>query len=122
MKILNPDGTLHNVHSLGKINPEFYMAIPKFSTEAQKAFDKPEFMFAMKCDVHPWMGAWVSVLPNPFFAVTKADGKFEIKDLPAGTYQIEAWHEKLGTKTATVTVRDGAAVASDFTFSLPTKS
>ncbi len=122
MKILNPDGTLHNVHAMCKINPEFNMAMPKFRTEAQKAFDKPEFMFAMKCDVHPWMNAWVSVMPDPFFAVTKADGKFEIKGLPAGTYQIEAWHEKLGTKTATVTVTDGAAAASDFTFSPPTKS
>lgn len=122
MKILNPDGTLHNVHAMSKINPEFNMAMPKFRTEVEKTFDKPEFMFAMKCDVHPWMIAWVSVLSNPFFAVTKADGKFEIKDLPAGTYQIEAWHEKLGTKTATVTVTDGAAAVSDFTFAPPTKS
>ena len=121
VKILNPDGTLHNVHVVSKINPEFNLAMPKFRTEVTKTFDKPEFMFAMKCDVHPWMNAWVSVLSNPFFAVTKADGKFEIKDLPAGTYEINAWHEKLGTKTATVTVTDGAAAASDFTFSPPTK-
>lgn len=122
VKILNPDGTLHNVHAITKVNPEFNMAMPKFRTEVTKTFDKPEFMFAMKCDVHPWMLAWVSVLSNPFFAVTKADGKFEIKDLPAGTYEIEAWHEKLGTKTATVTVTDGAAAVSDFTFALPAKS
>ncbi|MDO8674818.1 MAG: carboxypeptidase regulatory-like domain-containing protein [Candidatus Omnitrophota bacterium] len=122
VKILNPDGTLHNVHAITKVNQEFNMAMPKFRTEVIKTFDKPEFMFVMKCDVHPWMIAWVSVLPNPFFAVTKADGKFEIKDLPAGTYEINAWHEKLGTKTATVTVTDGATAASDFTFSSPTKS
>ena len=122
VKILNPDGTLHNVHALCKVNQEFNMAMPKFRTEVEKAFDKPEFMFAMKCDVHPWMTAWVTVMPNPFFAVTKADGKFEIKDLPAGTYQIEAWHEKLGTKTVSVTVTDGAAATADFTFAAPTKS
>ena len=122
VKILNPDGTLHNVHAMSKVNQEFNMAMPKFRTEVEKAFDKPEFMFAMKCDVHPWMNAWVTVMPNPFFAVTKADGKFEIKDLPAGTYQIEAWHEKLGTKTVSVTVTDGAAATADFTFAAPTKS
>lgn len=121
VKILNPDGTLHNVHGISKVNPEFNIAMPKFRTELEKVFDKPEFMFALKCDVHPWMGAWLSVMPHPYFMVTKADGKFEIKDLPAGTYQIEAWHEKLGTKTATVTITDGAVQTSDFTFAPPSK-
>ncbi len=122
VKILNPDGTLHNVHSLSKVNPEFNMAMPKFRTEVEKTFDKPEFMFAMKCDVHPWMTAWVSVMEHPFFMVTQPDGKFEIKGLAAGTYEIVAWHEKLGSKTATVTVADGAASTNDFTFAAPTKS
>ncbi len=122
VKILNPDGTLHNVHALSKVNPEFNLAMPKFRTEVEKVFDKPEFMFALKCDVHPWMGAWLTVSANPFFNVTKDDGKFEIKDLPAGTYEIVAWHEKLGTKTASVTIgEDGAAQTSDFTFTAPTK-
>jgi len=122
VKILNPDGTLHNVHALSKVNPEFNMAMPKFRTEVTKTFDKPEFMFALKCDVHPWMTSWVSVMPNPFFAVTQTDGKFEIKDLPDGTYTIEAWHEKLGTKTGTVTIAGGAVATADFTFAAPTKS
>lgn len=121
VKILNPDGTLHNIHAISKINPEFNMAMPKFRTELTKTFDKAEFMFAMKCDVHPWMGAWISVMPNPFFAVTGTDGKFEIKNLPDGTYTIEAWHEKLGTRSASVTVSGGTATA-DFSFAVPTKS
>jgi plastocyanin len=122
VKILNPDGTLHNVHALSKANAEFNMAMPKFRTEVTKTFDKPEFMFPVKCDVHPWMSAYVAVMPNPFFAVTKADGKFEIKDLPDGNYTIEAWHEKLGTKSAAVTVTGGAATVTDFAFSAPSKS
>jgi plastocyanin len=121
VKILNPDGTLHNVHAMSKVNQEFNMAMPKFRKEVEKTFDKPEFMFAIKCDVHPWMSAWMAVMPHPYYSVTQADGKFEIKDLPAGTYQIEAWHEKLGTKSATVTVTDSGAT-SDFTFAAPTKS
>jgi plastocyanin len=122
LKILNPDGTLHNVHAMSKVNAEFNLAMPKFRTEVEKIFDKPEFMFAMKCDVHPWMLAWVAVMPHPYFTVTKADGKFEIKDLPPGNYEIEAWHEKLGPKTAKVTVTDGGAATADFTFAAPNKS
>ncbi len=121
VKVLNPDGTLHNVHVLSKINPEANVAMPKFRKEISIKFDKPEFMFALKCDVHPWMGAWMSVMAHPFFSVTKEDGKFTIANLPAGTYEIEAWHEKLGTKTATVTVAEGDNATQDFSFAAPTK-
>ncbi len=122
VKILNPDGTLHNVHALSKVNPEFNVAMPKFRTEITKTFDKAEPMFAIKCDVHPWMGAWIAVMPHSFFNVTKEDGKFSIENLPAGTYEIEAWHEKLGKKTMTVKVGDTETATADFTFAAPTKS
>jgi plastocyanin len=122
VKILNPDGTLHNVHALSKVNSEFNAAMPKFRTEITKTFDKAEPMFAVKCDVHPWMGAWLAVMPNSFFAVTKEDGKFTIDNLPAGTYEIEAWHEKLGKKTATVKVEASGSATADFTFAAPAKS
>lgn len=121
VKILNPDGTLHNIHAMSKINPEFNIAMPKFRTELTQTFNKPEFMFALKCDVHPWMTSWVTVMAHPFFTVTGPDGKFEIGNLPDGTYTIEAWHEKLGKKTTSVTVA-GGAVTADFTFTVPKKS
>ncbi|MBL8013995.1 MAG: hypothetical protein JNN05_09130 [Candidatus Omnitrophica bacterium] len=121
VKILNPDGTLHNVHILSKANPEQNIAMPKFRKDISIKFDKSEPMFAMKCDVHPWMGAWFTVQNNPFFSVTKADGKFTIENLPAGTYEIEAWHEKLGTQSATVTVGDSDNATQDFSFAAPTK-
>ena len=119
LKILNPDGTLHNVHAMSKVNPEFNLAMPKFRTETTKVFDKPEFMFPMKCDVHPWMASWVAVMDNPYFAVTKTDGKFSLNDLPAGTYEVEAWHEKLGTQKQSVTIADGETKDLAFTFSKP---
>ncbi len=78
LKILNPDGTLHNVHALAKDNAEFNLAMPKFRTETTKVFDKPEMMINFKCDVHPWMGAYVAVMPHPYFNVTQKDGKFSI--------------------------------------------
>jgi plastocyanin len=121
VKVLNPDGTLHNVHALSRTNPEVNVAMPKFRKEISLKFDKPEFMIPLKCDVHPWMGAYLAVMPNNYFSVTKTDGKFSIADLPAGTYEVEAWHEKLGTKTATVTLKDGDNATTDFAFAAPSK-
>lgn len=119
VKFLNPDGTLHNVHAMCRINPEFNASMPDFRKEMEVTFSKPEFMFQVRCDVHPWMQAWMTVMSHPFFAVTGQDGKFEIKNIPAGTYEIEAWHEKLESKTATVTVQDNSTKTIDFTFSQP---
>ena len=78
-------------------------------------FDKPEPFLKFQCDVHPWMFAWVSVFDHPYFAVSAADGKFTIKNVPAGKYTLEAVHRKLGTQTAEIEDKaDGAA--QNFTF------
>jgi hypothetical protein len=92
------------------------MAMPANRTEAEQTFAKEEVMIPVKCDVHPWMQGYIAVSPHPFFAVTGKEGTYEIKGLPAGTYELEFWHERLGTKSATVTVGDGAHVTSDLTF------
>jgi len=119
VRFLNPDGTLHNVHVMSKVNPEFNASMPDFRKEMVVSFDKPEFMFPIRCDVHPWMQAWMAVMTHPYFAVTGPDGKFEIKNVPAGIYVVEGWHERLQSKTAMVTVTEGAAQKADFTFSEP---
>ena len=122
LKILNPDGTLHNVHAMPKENKEFNLAMPKFRTEITTTFDKPEFMFPIKCDVHPWMGAWIAVMSHPYFAVSGTDGKFTIADLPPGEYEIQAWQEKLGTQTATVTIATAdEAKEVNFKFAKPSQ-
>ena len=117
LKILNSDGLLHNVHALPKENKEFNMAMPATRTEAVKSFTTAEAPFKIKCDVHPWMGAFILVSEHPFFSVTGTDGAFAITGLPAGTFTIEAWHEVLGVQTATVTVSDGASGEANFSFS-----
>ena len=116
LKVLNSDALLHNIHSLPKINSSFNRAMPGNVTEAEYAFTKQEVMFKVKCDVHPWMNAWLGVVSHPYFAVTGTDGKFEIAGLPAGSYEVEAWHERLDAQTVTVTLADGEAATTDFTF------
>ena len=118
-KVLNSDGILHNVHALPKVNGQFNMAMPPNRKEAEHVFDKPEDPFQIKCDVHPWMTAYTMVATNPFFFVTKEDGKFTISNLPAGSYEIEAWHEKLGKKVEKVTVGDSDTKTVDFKFGPP---
>ena len=120
-RILNSDGVLHNVHSLPKVNPQFNKPMPPTLKETTTSFAKPEPVFQIKCDVHPWMTAYIGVFEHPFFAVTNTDGTFTINGLDAGTYEITAWHERLGVQTATVTVAATGAKTQDFKFALPAK-
>lgn len=109
VEILNPDGVLHNVHAMGKVNPEKNVAMPKFKKKIQWKVEQPEWPIAVKCDAHPWMKAyWVS-MDHPYYAVTDASGAFSIADLPPGDYEVEVWHEKLGKRTEKVTVSGGQA-------------
>jgi len=117
-KILNSDGVLHNIHTLPKINAQFNKGMPPTLKEATTVFEKPEEVFHIKCDVHPWMSAYMAVFNHPFFSVTGPDGKFTISGLDPGTYQITAWHERLGTQSATVTVAADTKT-QNFKFTLP---
>jgi plastocyanin len=116
LKIKNDDDTLHNIHPRPTVNAEFNIGQPRKGMESTKTFDKKEVMFPVGCDVHPWMRAYISVLDNPFYAVTKEDGTFEIKGLPPGDYEIEAYHEKLKTQTQKVSVKAGEPAKVDFNF------
>jgi plastocyanin len=120
-RILNSDGVLHNIHTLPKVNPAFNKGMPPTMKETTTKFDKPEEVFHIKCDVHPWMSAYMAVFTHPFFSATGTDGKFTISGLDPGTYEITAWHEKLGTKTAAVTVAANDKKTQDFKFALPAK-
>jgi plastocyanin len=118
-KILNSDGVLHNIHTLPQINPSFNKGMPPTLKEATTVFNKPEGVFHIKCDVHPWMSAYIAVFTNPFFSTTGTDGKFTISGLDPGTYEISAWHEKLGTQTASVTVGASETKTQNFKFAVP---
>ena len=115
LEVRNSDQTLHNVHSLSKKNPSFNQAQPMKGMKMKKKFSKEE-TFKVKCEVHPWMGAYIGVFDHPYHAVTDKTGGFELKGLPAGEYTIEAWHEKYGTQTAKIKVDASGAAKVDFTF------
>jgi plastocyanin len=104
VEIINDDGILHNVHSYSKANSPFNMAQPKFKKSLEVKIDKPEAV-EIKCDVHGWMHGWLVATDNPYFAVTDKSGSFKLENVPAGSYTVEVWHEKLGKSTQKVTVK-----------------
>jgi plastocyanin len=112
IEIKNTDPTLHNVHAQPHTNNPFNFSQQPSTPAVTKTFDKPEIGVPMKCDLHGWMNAYANVVTNPFFAVTKEDGTFELRGLPAGTYTIEAWHEEFGRETQQITIADAAPTAT----------
>jgi plastocyanin len=120
-RILNSDGVLHNIHTLPVVNTSFNRGMPGNVKEATTTFAKPEPVFHTKCDVHPWMSAYIGVFTHPFYSVTSTDGKFTISGLDRGTYEITAWHEKLGTQTASITVAANETKTQNFKFAVPVK-
>lgn len=103
--VLNPDGVLHNVHVMGKANPEANRAMPKFQKKVEWKVEKAEWPIAVKCDAHPWMHAWWLSMDQPYFAVTDDAGNFKITDLPPGDYEVEIWQGALGKKTEKVSIK-----------------
>ena len=116
VEILNSDATLHNIHPLPLTNVGFNIGMPVQGMKQTRVFAKAEAPFHVKCDVHPWMSAYIGVFSNPFFGVSSAQGDVELKNLPAGTYQVAAWQEKYGTQTQSVTVAAGESKPLTFTF------
>lgn len=114
--VLNSDPVLHNVRSETKQNTEFNEMMPTKDMRIEKVFEKPEVPVRAKCDVHPWMSAFIGVVPHPFFAVTDASGTFTLDNVPEGDYEIEAWHEVFGRQTAKLKVKAREAATVTLTF------
>jgi plastocyanin len=116
IEIKNSDPLLHNIKAIAKKNRPFNVSQPNANMTKTVTFAAPEVMVNLECNVHGWMRAYVGVRPDPFFAVSAPDGSFSIKGLPPGTYTIEAWHEKFGTQTATVTIAGTETKTTNITF------
>jgi plastocyanin len=120
--VVNNDDTLHNVHAMPMVNQEYNKSQPKQYSHMLHTFTAPEVMVRFMCNVHQWMASYVGVVAHPYFAVSDAGGAFTIRDLPPGTYTIEAWHEKFGRQTTQITVGDKQAQTVAFVFTADAKN
>ncbi len=116
LKVVNSDPTTHNIHPIPKENREWNESQPPNAQPIEKSFARSEVAIPVKCNIHPWMKAYVAVAPNPAVQVTGKDGAFDLKNLPPGTYTLVAWHELYGSSEQTVTVGSKETKNVTFTF------
>ena len=116
LQVINSDPVTHNIHPMAEINREWNHSQGPDDPPITRKFLKPEIMIPVKCNIHSWMHAYIGVLDHPYFAVSTHDGQFEIKNLPAGTYTLAVWQEKLGTQEQTITVSPQKTASADFIF------
>jgi plastocyanin len=125
LNIKNKDPFLHNVHAIPIVsgNEEFNIPQANQGQVNAKTFAKQEVLVKFKCDVHPWMFAYVGVMANPYFAITDADGNFKISGLPPGDYTLTAYHQKADGMSPGVSqdikVTGDAPVTANFTVEVP---
>jgi len=126
LEIRNSDATLHNVMAMPRDNPPFNIGMPVQGSKLEKVFKNPEFKMNFKCFMHPWMSAYVHVLPHPFFAVSGNDGKYEIRGLPPGEYELTVLHEtsmfEAEPAVVKVKIEAGKPSTADFVFQPKAKS
>lgn len=101
---LNSDPLLHNVHGTPHDSRAWNFSMGVQGSRRSIRVDKPEVAVEVRCDVHPWMRAFIGVVDHPYFAVTGADGSFTLRDVPPGDYVVASWHERFGTREARVTL------------------
>lgn len=116
LDVKNSDDTNHNIHVLPAVNREWNMSMPPGAPDLIREFARPEVMVPVKCNVHPWMKAYIGVVNSPFYAVTGKEGTFTLSGLPPGDYNIEAWQEKYGTQDQKVSLGPKETKTLDFTF------
>ncbi len=117
IEIRNGDPTLHNAHAYAGRSTLFNYAQPAGAPPVERPLTDRSQVVKLKCDVHPWMTAFVHVEDNSYFAVTGMDGSFSIRGLAARSYELEAWHERFGVKRAKVDLREGETAHLTFSYS-----
>lgn len=88
----------HNINVTGnpKVNEGFNVLLPAGGEHKATKLKADRYPLTATCNIHPWMNARIAVFDHPYFAITDADGKFEIKDAPAGEWRLKVWHESIG--------------------------
>jgi plastocyanin len=119
LRVHSSDPAMHNVHYNATANASGNFALTTAGSEKAITFSQPEFI-RVKCDVHPWMTAYIGVFDHPFFAATgEGDGSWTIDKVPSGKYTLVAWHEQYGELRQPVEVKDGQAVEANFEYKPP---
>jgi len=119
ISITNSDQTQHNIHPTPKLNAEWNQTQANGAPPLEKTFTRAEVLIPVKCNQHPWMKAYIGVMKTPFFSVSAANGTYEIKGVPPGTYTVVAWREGGATgteKPQQVTVTANGSAKADFAF------
>lgn len=116
LQVVNGDPVLHNIHVVARDNRSWNRSETAGMDAFEETFAHPELAVVIKCNVHPWMRAFAFVFSHPYFEVTTKTGEFELKNLPPGTYTIEAWQEKYGAQDQTVTIGPRESKAVSFTY------
>ena len=119
MRIRNSDPIFHNVHVTPQNNPEFNFALPVQNQITERKFSRPELFIRAKCDVHPWMFAYINVLQHPFFAITESTGTYQLPRLPHGTYLLTAQHQKAGVVRQRISLGATGERVVNFTLKVP---
>lgn len=98
LRVKNSSPIPHNVHWTGNPikNPGGNILIPSKGTQDIDDLKADRIPVNIKCDIHPWMTAYARVFDHPYYAVTDADGKYVIKDAPAGKFRLVFWQEEVG--------------------------
>jgi plastocyanin len=104
LKVINSDPLTHNIHPLAQVNRDWNQSQAPGAAPLTRRFAQPEVMIRVKCNIHSWMHAWIGSVAHPYFAVTGEDGSFQLRNVPPGTYTIEAWQEVLGRREQQVTL------------------
>lgn len=119
LEVRNNDKATHNIHPVPRFNREWNKSQPAGAPPFEETFTREEVAIPVKCNVHPWMKSYFAVFKSPYFQVTGTNGSFDLKNLPPGTYTVEAWHEKYGASDQTVTIGPKESKTISFVFKAP---
>jgi plastocyanin len=122
IRFVNSDPAVHNVHGSPTASPAWNFVLSRRGLAREIRLAQPEVMVSVRCDLHPWMQAWIGVVDHPYFAVTGPDGSFRLVHVPPGTYTLTAWHERFGVQSRPVTLTERAEADVAFAFTADGRS
>jgi plastocyanin len=116
LEIKNEDQATHNILAMPTQNPRWNRSETPGAPPIEETFAVPELAIPLRCNVHPWMKSYVFVFSHPYFAVTGQSGQYELRNVPAGIYKVDAWQEKYGAQETTITVAPQKSNVTNFKF------